>query len=264
MTELSDPILLTTDGPVVTLTINRPDARNAMSIEILDAFHSAIDDLTHSDAHVLVITGAGRAFCAGMDLKAVLIELSGDASIGQQLLASLAELTLKLRAIPMVTVASINGAAIGGGCGLACVCDVSVTHADAKLGFPEVDLGLCPAVIAPWVVKKLGPGVARHAMLMGGVMSGSEAHKIWLVDDLAQTREELPELTKKIAERLATGGAKALAATKNLLNTIDGSLDPTLVRRGAELSASVLATPEAQATLSARMNPNKEHKVSER
>jgi len=257
MNDSSAPILLTTDGPIATLTINRPDARNAMSIEILEAFHDAIDNLDGSDAHVLVITGAGRAFCAGMDLKAVLVEFSGDASIGKQLLASLAELTLKIRALPLVTVASINGAAIGGGCGLACVCDVAVTHADAKLGFPEVDLGLCPAVIAPWVVKKLGPGVARHAMLMGGVMSGIEAREIGLVDALAGSRDELAELTNQIAERLATGGAKALAATKNLLNTIDGSLDPTLVRKGAELSAAVLSTPEAQSTLSARMNPGK-------
>ena len=68
MTKTNDPILLSVDGPIATLTINRPDARNAMSIEILDAFHAAIDDLQSSDAHALVITGAGRAFCAGMDL----------------------------------------------------------------------------------------------------------------------------------------------------------------------------------------------------
>jgi enoyl-CoA hydratase/carnithine racemase len=262
MTSANEPILISIENSIATLTVNRPDARNAMSIEILEAFHSAVDKLQSADAHVLVITGAGRAFCAGMDLKAVLVELSGDASIGKQLLSSLAELTLKIRALPMVTVASINGAAIGGGCGLACVCDVAITHSDAKLGFPEVDLGLCPAVIAPWVVKKLGAGVARHAMLMGGIMSGEQAHEIGLVDALAPSREQLPELTNEISERLASGGAKALAATKDLLNTIDGSIDPTLVRKGAELSASVLATPEAQAALSARMNPNKEPKVS--
>ncbi len=254
---MSDSILLETNGPIVTLTINRPDARNAMSIEILDAFHSALDELANSDAHVLVITGAGRAFCAGMDLKAVLIELSGDETLGAKLLSNLAELTLKLRALPMVTIASINGAAIGGGCGLSCVCDVSITHADAKLGFPEVDLGLCPAVIAPWVVKKLGPGVARKAMLMGGIMSGQDALDIGLVDMLADSRESLGALTDQVAQRLATGGPKALSATKKLLNTIDGSCDPSLVRQGAELSASVLATPDAQATLSAKMNPNK-------
>lgn len=250
---MSEPVILETEGLIATLTINRPEARNAMSIEILDGMHKAVDEVASSDASVLVITGAGRAFCAGMDLKAVLIELSGDAGLGEELLTSLAELTLKIRKLPQVTVASVNGAAIGGGCGLTCVCDVTISHADAKLGFPEVDLGICPAVIAPWVVKKLGAGMARKAMLMGGVMSGQEAKDIGLVDHLAADRDGLTELTKTIADRLATGGPKALAATKGLLNEIDGSNEAEMVLKGAKLSASVLATPQAQAALAARL-----------
>jgi methylglutaconyl-CoA hydratase len=250
---MNDPVLLTTEGHIATLTINRPDARNAMSIEILEAMHAAVDSMRDSSAHVLVITGAGKAFSAGMDLKAVLIELSGDAAVGAALLTSLAKLTLKIRTLDQVTVASVNGAAIGGGCGLTCVCDVTVSHADAVLGFPEVDLGICPAVIAPWVVKKLGAGVARKAMLMGGVMSGQEAQAIGLVDQLAPDRDGLAGLTKEVAERLASGGPKALSATKSLLNRIDGSLDEEILLRGAELSARVLATPEAQAALAARL-----------
>jgi len=250
---MSAPVTLETEGLIATLTINRPEARNAMSIEILDGMHKAVVEVASSDASVLVITGAGRAFCAGMDLKAVLIELSGDAGLGEELLTSLAELTLKIRKLPQVTVASVNGAAIGGGCGLTCVCDVTISHADAKLGFPEVDLGICPAVIAPWVVKKLGGGMARKAMLMGGVMSGQEAKDIGLVDHLADDREGLGELTKTIADRLATGGPKALAATKGLLNEIDGSNEAEMVLKGAKLSASVLATPQAQAALAARL-----------
>lgn len=250
---MSQPVLLETNDRIATLTINRPEARNAMSLEILEAMHEAVDGLRGSDASVLVITGAGKAFCAGMDLKAVLIELSGDASIGAQLLRSLAELTLKIRRLDQVTVASVNGAAIGGGCGLTCVCDVTVSHADAKLGFPEVDLGICPAVIAPWVVKKLGAGVARKALLMGGVMRGQEAHAIGLVDQLAPDRDGLGALTDEVAQRLASGGPKALSATKGLLNTLDGSQEEKLVLKGAALSAKVLASPEAQAALAARL-----------
>jgi len=250
---MSNAVILTTQDTIATLTINRPAARNAMSVEILEAMHAAVDSLAGTDTKVLVLTGAGRAFCAGMDLKAVLIELSGDEEMGERLLTSLAELTLKIRSLDQVTVASVNGAAIGGGCGLTCVCDVTVSHADAKLGFPEVDLGICPAVIAPWVVKKLGAGVARKAMLMGGVMSGQDAYDIGLVDQLAPNREALAALTQYVAERLANGGKKALSATKSLLNQLDGSLDEALVLKGAALSASVLKTPEAQAALSARM-----------
>lgn len=250
---MSNAVILETDGAIARLTMNRPEARNAMSIEILEAMHGAVDELTSSETSVLVVTGAGRAFCAGMDLKAVLIELSGDAALGEKLLSSLAELTLKIRKLHQVTVASVNGAAIGGGCGLTCVCDITVSHRDAKLGFPEVDLGICPAVISPWVVKKLGPGIARKALLMGGVMSGDEAHEIGLVDHLAQGRDGLESLTQTVAERLAGGGPKALSATKQLLNEIDGSLIEDMVFKGAKLSASVLATPEAQAALAARL-----------
>ena len=254
---MTDLVHLTHESPVARLTLNRTDARNALSLDLLDALHDALDDLASSDAHVLVVTGAGRAFCAGMDLKAVIIAESGDDTLGARLLRSLAELTLKIRALPMVTVASVNGAAIGGGCGLACVCDLCVSHADAKLGFPEVDLGLCPAVIAPWVVKKLGAARARAALLQGGVMTGSEAHALGLVDHLADDRDALPTRTDEIAARIASGGPDALRATKALLNTIDGSDDARPVLDGAERSARILKTPEAQAALAARMNPDK-------
>ena len=251
--DMDQPVILETDGLIATLTINRPDARNAMSIEILEGMHEAVDSLAVSPTSVLVITGAGKAFCAGMDLKAVLIELSGDASVGEELLTSLARLTLKIRNLHQVVVASVNGAAIGGGCGLTCVCDVTISHKEAKLGFPEVDLSICPAVIAPWVVKKLGAGRARKAMLMGGVMSGQEAFDIGLVDHLAEDRDGLDELTRTVADRLATGGPKALSATKKLLNALDGSLDEAMVLKGAKLSASVLASAQAQKALAARI-----------
>jgi len=252
---MSELALLTTEGRIATLTMNRGEARNSMSLGMLEAMHARVDELARSDGEcsVLVLTGAGKSFCAGMDLKAVVIEVSGDALLGEKLLTSLAELTMKIRSLPMVTVASVNGAAIGGGCGLSCVCDVTVSHKDAKLGFPEVDLGLCPAVIAPWVVAKMGAGRARMAMLMGGIMTGVRGHELGLVDYFAEDRDGLEALTAEIAERLASGGPQALAATKGLLNTIDGTVDPEMVMKGAKLSAGVLATAEAQAVLMARL-----------
>ncbi len=250
---MSELAILTTDGQVATLTMNRPKARNSMSLGMLEAMHSRLDELEGSKCSVLILTGTEKAFCAGMDLKEVVIELSGDPLLGEKLLTRLAELTIRIRSLPMVTIASINGAAVGGGCGLSCVCDVSVSFADCKLGFPEVDLGLCPAVIAPWVVAKMGAGRARMALLMGGLMSGTRGHELGLIDHLAADRVGLDVLTDEIAKRLATGGPKALAATKSLLNTLDGTIDPEMVLKGAKLSAGVLATPEAQAVLKARM-----------
>ncbi|QOI99023.1 MAG: enoyl-CoA hydratase/isomerase family protein [Phycisphaeraceae bacterium] len=237
-------------GPVATLTLNRPEARNALSIELLGALHHRVDELARTPGvGVVVVTGAGACFCAGMDLKAVL----GDASAGAALLTSLAGLTLKVRSLPAVVLAKVNGAAIGGGCGLACVCDLALTHDDAKLGFPEVDLGVCPAVVAPWLVRKIGTGRARAVLLRGGLMTGRDAAAIGIVDRSAGSREELDTLAAETADRLSKGGPMALAATKGLLNEIDGSLDASLVMRGAELSARVLAGEEAQQRLRSKI-----------
>jgi len=246
---------LDVDGAIATLTLNRPEQHNALCIELLDALHERMNEVERlSESRVLVVTGEGRSFCAGMDLKQVVIERSGDPGLPMRLLSSLGELTLRLRRLPMVTVAKINGAAIGGGCGLTCVCDISATHAKAKLGFPEVDLGLCPAVVAPWVVRKVGGGTARQILLSGGLVRPEEARRVGLVNALLDTPDALDAHVGELVERLATGGARALEATKTLLNELDGSLDEALIRRGAELSASVLSTPEAQRILADRLD----------
>lgn len=248
---MTDFATLTIDGPVATLTMSRPEARNAMSLPLLDALHARLDELptaSNGGPHVLVLTGAGKSFCAGMDLKSVL----GDEAAPPKLLHGIARLTTRLRTLPMVVVAKVNGAAIGGGCGLTCACDVAVSHADAKLGFPEVDLGVCPAVVAPVLVRKIGAGRARAVLLRGGLMDGAKAHEVGIVDELADTRDALDALCDSVVERLASGGASAIAATKQLLTELDGSGDADLAARGADLSASVLATPEARERLAAQ------------
>ena len=248
---MNDLATLVVDGAVATLSMNRPEARNAMSLPLLEALHARLDELptaSNGGPHVLVLTGEGKAFCAGMDLKSVL----GDEAAPPKLLHGIARLTTRLRTLPMVVVAKVNGAAIGGGCGVACACDVVVSHADAKLGFPEVDLGVCPAVVAPVLVRKIGAGRARAVLLRGGLMSGAAAHEAGIVDEVASSREELGGLCDTVVARLAAGGADAIAATKKLLTELDGSGDADLAARGADLSASVLATPEARERLAAQ------------
>lgn len=247
---------LESDGPISTLTLNRPEARNALSVELLAALEHRVAEvevlLARGDGSgpvVLVLTGTGRAFCAGMDLKAVL----GDAVAAAALLEKLARVTHRLRALGCVTLAAVNGPAIGGGCGLATVCDMAVTFDDNKMGFPEVDLGVCPAVVAPWLVRKIGPGRARRVLLSGGLMSGAEAAALQIVDRSVPSADALPSAVAELAKRLAGGGRHALAATKGLLNRLDGSDDLPLLLEAAALSARVLASPEGQARLRAKL-----------
>ncbi len=243
-------VTLTSSGRIATLTLNRPEARNALSLALLADLHTCLDELAvRDDISVVVLRGAGKAFCAGMDLKAVL----DDPGAPALLLHSLADVTLKLRALKQVTLANVSGAAIGGGCGLACVCDIAATHADCKVGYPEVDLGVCPAVVAPWLVRKIGAGKARRVLLSGGLMSGTQAHTLGMLDYVTSTREELQPLVDEIAARLASGGPHALAATKSLLNRLDGSDDGASVKAGADLSAKVLMSEETRALLAAKM-----------
>lgn len=245
---MSDLALLERRGRIATLTLNRPDARNALSLELLTALHERADELARdAESTVCVVRGAGPSFCAGMDLKAV-IDIPGAPA---RLLSLIAELTLKLRALPMVTIAAVQGAAIGGGCGLMCVCDLAYTHPEAKVGFPEVDLGVCPAVVAPWLALKIGPGRARRVLLEAGTLSGQRAHELGLATALAPTREAVESLATDTAERLASAGPIALRATKQWLNHADGEQLAAQVRRGAVVSAEVVQGPEAQERLRA-------------
>jgi len=233
------------DGGTLTLEFNRPDKRNALSPELIQALHASLDEVEQDPSiRVLVLGGRGRAFCAGMDLRGV---LDDPAAMGA-MLKGLGRATLRLRGLPIPTIARVQGAAIGGGCGLSAVTDLAISHPEAQLGYPEVSLGVCPAVVAPWLIRKIGAGPARALLLQGGRMSGSEALELGLVDRLVPA-DELDASTAEMAANLAAGGADAMAVTKRWLNELDHSIDETMVDRGAALSAEVIAGAEAQARL---------------
>ena len=230
-----------------TVELARPEARNALSRELIAELGAAIDAVARdSAARVLILGGEGRSFCAGMDLKAV----ADDPVAMGEMLRALSRVSRAIRRLPIPTIARVQGAAIGGGCGLMVVCDFAVTHAEAKLGYPEVDLGICPAVVAPWLMKKIGAGAARAMLLAGGTMSGEEGFRRGLATHLV-AEGELAATAQALAERLAKGGPKALAATKQWLNELDGSMDDAIAEEAAEISARIIAGDEAQSRLKA-------------
>jgi methylglutaconyl-CoA hydratase len=242
---MTDLATLHIEGRIATLSLNRPDKRNALSLDLLNALLAHADALARrDDVSVCIITGAGPTFCAGMDLKAVLKEPGAPL----RLLSAIAELTIKIRRLPQVTLARVNGGGIGGGCGLVSVCDIAVTHPEVKMGFPEVDLGVCPAVVAPWLVQAIGPGAARRVLLEGGTMNGVRALEIGLVSEIVPIAD-LDSAVKTRAERMAKAGPLALRATKKLLNELAGEQLEAAVRKGAHISAEVIAGDEAQQML---------------
>lgn len=235
---------------VARLRLNRPEARNALSIELVRQLDAALDELARwEEGLICIVEGEGKAFCAGMDLKAVL----NDPQAMGGLLHDLARALLKLRTLPMLTVARVQKAAIGGGCGLATVCDLLLTHSDAKLGYPEVTLGVCPGVVAPWLVRKIGSGRARALLLRGELISGTQAGRIGLADEVVTEEADLDAALEALIEEIIRAGRVALRETKAWMNELDGSLDESLVQRGAEISARVIQTEEARKRLRAAL-----------
>ena len=240
-------VAVRSSGGVVTVELNRPAARNALSLELIAALGAAVERVAHDPAaRVMVLAGAGKAFCAGMDLKAV----QADPIAMGGMLRQLSQVTRRIRRLSIPTIARVQGAAVGGGCGFMVVCDFAITHAEARVGYPEVDLGVCPAVVAPWLVRRIGAGRARAMLLQGGTMTGAEGFAAGLATHLV-AEEALDSATSDLARRLVAGGPKALAATKRWLNELDGSDDDAILDRAAEISAQIIAGDEAQTRLSA-------------
>ncbi|MHC5023353.1 MAG: enoyl-CoA hydratase/isomerase family protein [Planctomycetota bacterium] len=232
------------DG-IATLTLNRPEKRNALSPELIDAAGEALSSIERDvSLRVMILAGAGRSFCAGMDLRGIL----DDAAAMGGMLHGLSLVMRRIRRLAIPTIARVQGAAVGGGCGLMVVTDFAITHPEAKVGYPEVDLGVCPAVVAPWLIRKIGSGPARAMLLAGGTMSGQAGFEAGLATHLADAAE-LEAAALALAQSLAQGGRAALSVTKTWLNELDGSMADAPLDRAAALSAEVIAGDEAQERL---------------
>ncbi|MHC4909173.1 MAG: enoyl-CoA hydratase/isomerase family protein [Planctomycetota bacterium] len=239
-----------TDG-IVTITMQRPEKRNALSPELIRDLGAAVNAVAaDAGARVLILAGEGRSFCAGMDLDGV---LDDPAAMGG-MLADLSRASRALRRLEIPTIARVQGAAVGGGCGLMVVTDFAITHPEAKVGYPEVSLGVCPAVVAPWLMRKVAPGRARAMLLAGGLITGQEAFEQGLATHIAD-RDGLEDAAIEFASHLASGGPNALAVTKRWINELDGSLEDDVLDRAAALSAEVIAGEEAQTRLRAILRP---------
>ena len=233
------------ENNVATVTMNRPDKRNALNVELIEALGEAVTEVEQrDDVRVLILAGAGKSFCAGMDLQGVI----DDAGKMSNMLRRLSEVSRQIRRLPIPTIARVQGAAVGGGCGLMVVPDFAITHPEAKVGYPEVSLGVCPAVVAPWLIKKVGPGQARAMLLSGGTMSGQAGYEAGLATHLVE-QDELDDKASELAAKLAKGGPHAMAVTKRWLNELDNSMDDATLEKAWKLSAEVIAGDEAQSRL---------------
>src|SRR5579885_3152205 len=206
--------------PAVVLTLNRPDRRNALSRDLITALTEAFGRARADDqVRCVILTGAGNAFCAGMDLAELQESLA--AGKGKQApvwddALQLAKLYDLIYTLPKPTIAAVNGAAVAGGAGLASVCDLAVAVPEARFGYPEVRRGLVAAMVMPHLMRHVGERMARYLLLTGELIDAEEACRVGFINSVAPS-EQLLTRALAWAHSLAEGGPNALARTKELL-----------------------------------------------
>jgi methylglutaconyl-CoA hydratase len=209
-------IQLAYDAGVATITLNRPDKRNAISFELIDDLLRALDEVAKSDAIIAILTGAGKAFCSGLDLDNLkaLIGRSPEQNLKDS--ATMVRLFRRLYEFPKVTIAAVNGAAIAGGTGLALLCDFTLAVPEAKFGYSEVRIGFVPAIVSTFLLRQVGEKQARDLLLTGRIFSAEEAVRMGVVNEVVPS-EKLMHRAREMAAFLMENSPSSLRATKQLL-----------------------------------------------
>lgn len=209
-------LLVEEEDGVRTITLNRPERRNAMTPEMQEELIAAMEDAAASDCRVLVFTGAGEAFCAGLDLSA--LQGMNDKSAAEHTADAvrIARMFRALYELPKPTIAVVQGAAIAGGTGLATICDFTLAAPGAKFAYTEVRIGFVPALVSAFLTLQIGDKRARDLLLTGRVFTGEEALRLGLVNEVVAL-EELGARARELAETLKANSPESIAATKRLL-----------------------------------------------
>jgi len=210
-------INLAIDSDVATVTLNRPDKRNAISYELIDDLLAAFDEVSKSTARVLIMTGSGKAFCSGMDLDNLkaLTGRTPEQNVGDS--ETMARLFRSLYDFPKPTIAAVNGAAIAGGCGLATLCDFTLTVPEAKFGYTEVRIGFVPAIVSTFLLRQIGEKHARDLLLTGRIINADDAYRVGLINEIVAP-DKLMERARELAAQLMENSPASLVSTKRLLS----------------------------------------------
>ena len=232
------------EGAALRVSLNRTEVRNALNDELIDSLYQLFSTLS-SEIRVVVLTGEGTSFCAGGDLEWM---KKAAAYTEEQNIADALRISKMFSAIRdcrAVTIASVHGAAMGGGSGLVSACDIGISTEDAKFGFTEVKLGLIPATISPFVIDRIGKGHARALFATGEVFGAQKAHEIGLIHDVVPSRERDAAVNQKI-RLVLSAGPNAVAGAKRLVLDAPISAEET-----AKRLAGARASEEGQAGIGA-------------
>jgi isohexenylglutaconyl-CoA hydratase len=214
-------LILEPRGSVLTIWLNRPEARNALSADMVDELGAVLDAIREDRGlRTIILRGKGGFFCAGGDIKGFKSDLQGGEPDRDEVARgnrSFGDLMIKLNEQPQTVVILVEGAAIGGGLGLACVGDVTIVTRDARFRLSETSLGIPPAQIAPFVTERVGLTQARRLMLTGARFQGEEAVHYGIGHILAQDADDLEAKCQEVLEQIALCAPGANAVTKSIV-----------------------------------------------
>lgn len=244
------------EGELATITLNRPDKRNAISTQMIDELLAALGEIESGPARVAILTGAGKAFCSGMDLDA--LQAIAQQSPEQNLKDSkrMAGMFHRLWSYPKPLIAAVNGAAIAGGCGIATLCDFTLAAPEAKFGYTEVRIGFIPAIVSVFLIRQIGEKRARDLLLTGRIFDAAEAHQMGLVTEVVPA-DQLLSAARELAAALLAASPTSIAHAKRLLckfaaDEIDRELEQAIAE-----NAAIRATADFREGLAAFLEKRK-------
>lgn len=246
-----ETLLLNLDAGVLHITLNRPDCRNAMSLKMVHELAAVLSSVNDDpDVRALVLRGADGHFCAGGDIKDMAGARSKGTDAYRELNRAFGAMLEQAQASPKVLIAVLEGAVLGGGFGLACVSDIAIAGNEARFGLPETTLGIIPAQIAPFVVKRIGLTQARRLALTAARFNGDEAERLGLVHFSEVDSTAIEARLQQVLNQVRQCAPQANAQTKALLlATEQEALGPLLDRAAAQFAAAVTGAEGVEGTM---------------
>jgi isohexenylglutaconyl-CoA hydratase len=242
------PLLVRRDGAVVHAILNRPARRNAMNADMVEQLDTLLAGLAKDrTARVLVISGAGGHFCAGLDLTEAGTPLPPEEKLARQLSRNRRTATrlATIAALPQVVIVEVEGSAFAGGLGLVCAADIALASAKARFAAPEVRRGLVPAQILPWLAHRMGRSQAGRLVLQGAAIDAPQALAAGLVHEVLPDAVVLAARTAAVVADVLQGAPGALAETKALLAALGNPVPGHYAEAGAQAFARCAAGGEA-------------------
>jgi methylglutaconyl-CoA hydratase len=243
-------VKLEIEAAIATITLTRPEKRNAISTEMIEDVLTALGEAQGSTARVVILTGEGKAFCSGMDLDE--LRAIAKRSPAEHLDDSrrMARLFRTLYSYPKPTIAAVNGAAIAGGCGLATLADFTIAVPAAQFGYTEVRIGFVPALVSVFLRRQIGDKRTRDLALSGRLIAASEAQAMGLINEVVSPEELIPA-ARRLAATLIASSPTSLKSTKRLLLQMSEAELDRDISYAIQENAEIRSTPDFTEGLSA-------------